>query len=158
MQTAAEGVEDNGQGGQTQGLPFFSRGETSPILFPGEQILLDTTAFHLDSRGPDSDLFSFQPGSFYSISHNSTTISFPSLPPTAFSCSKMPLDQRHKATCRVSHTASLKEAVGLPAGRLGHFSGCWVPPGSSRSFEPSRSTAGPRSFSPASVVETGSFS
>lgn len=52
MQTAAEGV--NNQGGQTQGLPFFSRDETSQILFPGEQILLDTTAFHLDT-----DLFFF---------------------------------------------------------------------------------------------------
>lgn len=58
MQTLAEEVKENDLGGQTQPYPSSLEDSTSLILFSGDRIL-NATAFHLNSRGPDSDLLFF---------------------------------------------------------------------------------------------------
>lgn len=90
----SRGSERKWPGEGKQRSPFFLEDSTSLILFFWRLNFLNATAFHLNSRGPDSDLLFF-PAEFilYSIFARFIINSFSSLPPTAFPSSEMPPEQ-----------------------------------------------------------------
>lgn len=127
--------------------------ETSLILCFGDQIL-DSIAFHLNCRGPDWDLFLFPARVilFHFASFDNNFLPFPTSncilkclltrdtkPPPGSAI--LPASKRQWATCWKVWALPWLLGSSLP------------PPGPL-----SQSMAGPQSFSPASVVEIGSFS
>jgi len=57
MKTVAEGAKKIAQEDKQRAYPSSLEDSTSSTLFSGDQILLNATAFQLNSRRPDSDLF-----------------------------------------------------------------------------------------------------
>lgn len=128
---------------------------TSLTLVFGDQVL-DSIAFHLNCRGPDSDLFLFpaRVNLFHFACFDNNFLSLP----TSNCTLECLLTRDTKPPPGSAIFASIEEAVGHLLEGVGtalatsFFSASWM------ASVPARAMAGPQSFSPASVVETGSFS
>lgn len=103
IQTVAEGVKEMAWEDKQKAYPSSPEDATSLSLFSGDQILFKAIAFHLDSRGPDSDLLFFPARVilFHSACFDNDFL--PLLPPAAFPYSEMPPEQPTMTSSAAPH-------------------------------------------------------